>query len=425
MKSSILTFIVFIVISIQTVQCVSSSVYSDRVVAVVNNDVILESDLKKHKQPFMRNIMNLPLGVIPPGKWPTEKEILDELIVIRLLEQEAVKKGINLDDKAVEASIESIRKRNNLSQDQFVLFLAANDMTYADYKKIMTRQFKLTRLIDSEVTRKVPMSEDDAQKYFIANRDKIDEQFSKLVEGLTPARPPGEQVKPDIPTHEEMFIGGKIRLRQITLKIPSEAKQKDVQKVMEISKRIFQDSVAGGDFAKLAQKYSQDPNSKNGGDLGFISYKDMVPGLQKMVQRMKPGDVTPPLKTKDAIIMFYLADAQGRQVKKVPLPEKTRKEMEKRWKEAYERRDTRQNRNPDSESSEENELKGKQKNGADSGKTDDQQKKPSGILSALDEKEYEKVKNKVISIVRNDKIQTRMKEWLEQLKKNSIIDVKL
>lgn len=171
MKSSILTFIVFIVISIQTVQCVSSSVYSDRVVAVVNNDVILESDLKKHKQPFMRNIMNLPLGVIPPGKWPTEKEILDELIVIRLLEQEAVKKGINLDDKAVEASIESIRKRNNLSQDQFVLFLAANDMTYADYKKIMTRQFKLTRLIDSEVTRKVPMSEDDAQKYFIANRE--------------------------------------------------------------------------------------------------------------------------------------------------------------------------------------------------------------------------------------------------------------
>jgi peptidyl-prolyl cis-trans isomerase SurA len=407
------------------VQAGHSAVYSDRVVAVVNNEVILESEVKKHKQPFMRSIVNLPLGVVPPGKWPTEREILDELIVIRLLDQEASRKGINLDDKAVEASIESIRKRNNLSHDQFVLFLAANDVTYSDYKKIMKQQFKVTRLIESEVSRKVPITEEDAQKYFLANRDRIEDQYKKLLEALTPARPPEEQVKPNIPTHEEVHVGGKIRLRQITLKMPADAKQKDAQRLMNTAKRIFEESMTGGDFAKLAQKYSQDPNAKNGGDLGVLDYKDMVPGLQNMVQRMKPGDVTPPLKTKDSILLFYLADAQGRQVKKVPIPEKTRKELEKRWKEAYQQREARSTQKQDPESSDEMDPKEKARKGAESGKAASQIKKPSGILNPADEKEYELVRNKVISILRNDKIQARMKEWVEELKKNSIIDVKL
>lgn len=425
MKLAVFLLVYQIVAAIWPVQTVHSTVYSDKVVAVVNSDVILESEVKKHRQPFMRSIINLPLGVVPPGKWPTEREILDELIVIKMLEQEATKKGISLDDKAVEASIESIRKRNNLSHDQFVLFLAANDLTYSDYKKIMKQQFKVTRLIESEVSRKVPISEEDAQKYFLANRDKIDDQYRKMLEALTPARPPEEQVKPNIPTHEEIFLGGKIRLRQITLKTPADAKAKDVQRLMETAKRIYEESMTGGDFGKLAQKYSQDPNAKNGGDLGVLEYKDMVPGLQKMVQRMKPGDVTPPLRAKDSILLFNLADAQGRQIKKIPIPEKTRNELEKRWKEAYQQREARSSQKQDPESPEDIEPKDKTNKKNESAKGGSQAKKPSGILSPADEKEYDSVRNKVIAILRNDKIQTRMKEWVEDLKKNSIIDVKL
>ena len=125
----------------------SAETYSDRIAAIVNSDVILESDVKKAKQPFMRSLMNLPLGVVPPGKWPTEREILDELVVIHLLEQDAAKKGVNLDEKAVDAALESIKKRNNLSQEQFTIFLAANGLTYSDYRKVMMKQFKLSELI--------------------------------------------------------------------------------------------------------------------------------------------------------------------------------------------------------------------------------------------------------------------------------------
>ncbi|MGD9818202.1 MAG: peptidylprolyl isomerase [Desulfomonilaceae bacterium] len=398
--------------------------YSDRIAAIVNSDVILESDVKKAQQPFMRSLMNLPLGIVPPGKWPTEREILDELIVIHLLEQDASRKGINLDERAVEAALESIKKRNNLTQEQFTIFLAANGMTYDDYKKVMMKQFKLTKLIESEVTRKTPITEEDAQKYFKEHKDEINEQYKKLLESMNAPLPQPEQDKPNIPTHEEIQVGGKIRLRQITLRIPSDKKNKELSKVMETAKQIYREAQTGADFGQLAKKYSQDPLAKSGGDLGFMEYKDMVPVLQKMVQRMKPGDITPPLQSQQAVIMFYMEDAKGRQTKSIKIPEKTRKALEKRWLEEKEKRLAQQKARSKQESeAQESHDPDSNKNPGD--KSDPTGFKSTGVLNPEEENEYKKVRAKVMAVMRTDQIKTRMKEWIENLKKSSIIEVKM
>ncbi|MFA6222376.1 MAG: peptidylprolyl isomerase [Desulfomonilaceae bacterium] len=396
--------------------------YSDRIAAIVNSDVILESDVKKQKQPLIRSLVNLPLGIVPPGKWPTEREILDELVVIHLLEQEATKKGITLDDKAVDASIDSIKKRNNLTDEQFVLFLAANGLSFANYKQLMTRQYRLTKLIDSEVTRKTPISEEDAEKYYKKHESEINQEYQKLLESMAPPAPPEEESKPNIPTEEKVFLGGKIRLRQITLKVGGGKKPKDVQRVMETAKTVYQKAQTGEDFSKLAKKYSQDNLAKSGGDLGFMDYKDMVPQLQKMVQHMKVGDMTPPLRTADSFLMFYLDDAKNRKEKSLPIPEKTRKELEKRWKQEYEKRlaakksQTTQKREQESMNAEVNQNISPE---------DSKKIKSLGILTPEEIKDYSKVRNKVITILRTELIQSRMKDWIDELKRNSIIEVKL
>lgn len=399
----------------------SAQTYSDRIAAIVNSDVILESDVKKAKQPFMRSLMNLPLGVVPPGKWPTEREILDELVVIHLLEQDAAKKGVNLDEKAVDAALESIKKRNNLSQEQFTIFLAANGLTYSDYRKVMMKQFKLTKLIESEVTRKSPITEEDAQKYFKSHKDEIEDQYKKLLETMNAPVQQPEQDKPNIPTHEDIYTGGKIRLRQITLKMPTDKKSKDIGKVMETAKQIYKEAQTGADFGQLAKKYSQDPLAKGGGDLGFMNYQDMVPALQKMVQRMKPGDLTPPLQSPQAILLFYMDDAQGRQLKSVAIPEKTRKALEKRWQEEKDKRLAQQKSRTqkDTENHDAPEPAGLNPSEGSKGS------KPTGILSPEEETEYKKVRGKVMAIMRTDQIKSRMKEWIDSLKKNSIIEVKM
>jgi peptidyl-prolyl cis-trans isomerase SurA len=397
--------------------------YSDRIAAVVNGDVILESDIKKHKQPFMRNLTNLPLGVIPPGKWPTEREVLDELIVIHLLEQAAAKKGVKVDDKGVDASIEAIKKRNNLSQDQFVLLLASKGLNYAEYRKIMKRQLTLTRLIATEVMQKVAMSEEDAQRYFKKHQGNIDELYKKMVASLTPSPPPEEQAKPNIPTHEDLYVGGKLRMRQITLKLPPDKNRKGVAKVVSQAKQIYQDAMTGADFGKLAKKYSKDSLASKGGDLGFMAYKDMVPAMQKVVQHLKQGDVSPPLTAGDSLIMFYLADAKGRTVKQVPIPKKVREQLEKRWKEAQKQQRAQRQPPAHNENAGDSEEAPPAKDKAESASS--KTKKDSGILTPAEEKEYKKVREKVIHLVRNETMQNRMKEYIEELKKNSIIEVKL
>ncbi|MBI4963875.1 MAG: peptidylprolyl isomerase [Desulfomonile tiedjei] len=424
MNVKISCLFVFLLMTTGLTNSLYAAAYSDRIVAVVNNDVILESDLKKQKQPFMRNALRLPLGIVPPGKWPTEKEILDELIVVRLLEQEAAKKGINVDEKGVDASIDSIKKRNNLTQDQFLLFLAGNGITYDDYRNMLKRQVKLTRLISSEVVQKVPMSEEDAQQYFKKNKDKIDEEFQKLLEPQAGPAQQGQQDKPDIPTEEEIYTGGTLRLQRIVLKMPRGGKKQDLQKLQNTAREIYKQAMTGADFGKLAQKYSQEPLAKKGGDLGYMEYKDLVPQIQKVVQRMKPGAITPPLMGGEGLMMLYLADAKNRTTKTIPIPKKEREAMEKQWFEAKKKREAelKERATKSAKGNPREENPGEMD--APSSEAD-RPKMPSGILTPAEEKEYLKVRKKVISILRNDKIQGRMKEWVEELKKNSIIEVKL
>ncbi len=420
--TALLTLVAAAALTVTSARC---EVYSDRIVAVVNGDVILQSDVHKQKKPFIRNFTNANLGVVPPGKWPTERDFLDELIVIALLEQEAAKKGINPDEKSVEASIEMVRKRNRLTQENFLFFLASNGLNYADFRGLFRRKIKLDGLIAREVTSKVPFSEEDAQLYF---KKHGVEGVGKRYEELTkiPAQPPPREFEPDVPTHEEVFEGGKVRLRMLTLKLPKNRNRAAIAKAEKKAQMIAQELMTGVEFGTLAKKYSQDPLRDNGGDLGWMTFRDMRSEWQKMVRRMKKGQVLGPIKSREAILMFYLDDERGRREKKVPIPERIRRRLEEQQKKLYEQQmEARQRRReppePETETRPEPES-----NLSDRPKsTEGEEKDPTGILSPEEMKEYKKVRKKALFIVRTEKIRARMKELIEELKKKSIIDVKL
>jgi len=418
MKRIIPAFVLILLSGVWAALPCRGEVYSDRVAAVVNGSVILVSDIHRHKNPFIRNLVDLGLNIVPPGKWPTEKEILDELIVIRLLEQEADKSGIKIEEAEVDSTIESIIKRNKITHDQFVLHLAVNRLNYSDYRELMKRQFKLRKLMQREVAQKMPLSEADAQEYFKENRNRIDEQFKELQQSLAPSRSLEPTAQPEIPTHETIYTGGKIRLKQITLKIDPAERQKSKANVAAKAKRIFQEASTGADFGQLAKKYSEDNLAGSGGDLGIMDYKDLVPNLQNLVQRMKKGDVTPPLGAGQAVIIFHLADATGRQEKKIPIPQAVRKryeqELEKRRKEIEAKRSANPERGGDDPDL---------RPGTDTDKS--APVKNMGILNTDEAKEYAKARHKVYFVLTNKTREARAKQWIEELKRNSIIEIKI
>jgi peptidyl-prolyl cis-trans isomerase SurA len=217
-------------------------------------------------------------------------------------------------------------------------------------------------------------------------------------------------------------VGGKLRLRQITLKMPDK-NRKSAEKMMEKARQIYREAMTGADFGNLAKKYSQDPLASKGGDLGAMDYKDMVPAMQKVVQRLKPGDVSPPMGTQDSLIMFYLVDGKGRKLQKVPIPEKIRKQLEKRWQESQAQRQAPGGQPSQKGSDVGNEEDNPEKDGPEAPTS--KPKKASEVLTPAEEKEYVKVRGKVADLLKNETIMTRMKEYIEELKKSSIIEVKL
>lgn len=410
----------------------AAQVYADRVAATVNGDVILESEVKEQKHPFVRKNFAMPLGVVPPGKIPTEKEILDELVVIRLLEQEAAKKGIQMTDQGLDSAIKSLRERNHLSRDKFIMFLAANGLNYADYRKMMRRQMVLSALIGREMGQKTVVSEKEAQEYFKEHKGNIDEEYEKLIERLSAASEPQEEKKPEVPTHKDVYKGGKLRLRQIVLKIDNPANKREKEKLLKTVQSIYNEIKAGADFGALAKKYSQDSTSSKGGDLGTLDFKDMNPSLQKMVEQMKVGEVAPPLTTKNSLIILNLADAKNRRVQKVAIPAPERKRMQKQIDEMWEKRKAEREKAREAARDAARETKKEQRDSsADEDKDSDKKKlnkkaeKDPGILSAEEKKEYQKVRDKVMNILRSQKMRSSMQQWVQDLKKNSIIEVRL
>ncbi len=415
---------VFILASLASWGLVASSaaaaaeLYADRIAAVVNGDVILVSDIEKNLNPVIRNFNNIGLNIIPPGKSPSHKEVLDELVVTRLLEQEAQRKGLKMDEAALEAAIDAIRNRNKLTKDQFALYLALNGLSYGDYRDIMKRRLTLERLIAMEVDRKVPLSEADAQRYFKENADKIEDEFKELLKKFSPPKQPEKEDKPDIPTHRKVWVGGKVRLYRITLKIPPNADNKTKKGIGEKAVRIYREAVTGADFAELAKKHSEDDLAKSGGDLGYMNYDGLVPQMQNIVQNMEKGRVSPPVGSAGALFIFYLADATGRQEKQTPIPEEERKHLLKQWEEAQRQRGDRPDRNGQAPA-------GPEEPSETSTGTKETPTKNLGILNPDEEKRYRKVRHKVYAVLRMEKRLARQKEWIDELKKNSIIETKL
>ena len=139
--------------------------------------------------------------------------------------------------------------------------------------------------------------------------------------------------------------------------------------------------------------------------------------MQKVVERLQVGALAPPLGGKDSIVIFYLADAKNRQTKRVAIPEKERKLMEKHLEEA---RRVKEREGRTDLGKEPGPKKNEKPTGAATKETKD-----LGILSTEEMKEYERVQDKVMAVLRTKTLEGRMKDWIDELKKNAIIEIRL
>jgi parvulin-like peptidyl-prolyl isomerase len=269
----------------------------DKTLAVVNGDAIMQSEFDKTAAPILEQYQQSvpPANQSADKIAEIKKKLLDQMVDERLLKQEAKKDKIKVTKRDLEDGMKTVKKRFDNEED-FQKELRREDISQPAFEKRIEDQLMVMKLIEQEVKAKTPRPSDDAVKALfekINNRiakgvavstataaDKDEEELNAMTRLFS--RVGNEQV----------------HARHILVAVDKNASLADKSAALKKIKDIKSQLTKGADFAELASKYSDDPGSKaKGGDLGYFTKGDMVPEFEKAAFSLNVGQVSEPVQT--------------------------------------------------------------------------------------------------------------------------------
>ncbi|RJQ40954.1 MAG: hypothetical protein C4550_02575 [Nitrospiraceae bacterium] len=298
LKAVILAFTVLALCSIS-----SAAILLDKVIAVVNQEVITWSDLYKAMEFEASDKLK---GLKEEEKRrlfkENEAQFLDVLIDMKLQIQAARQRGIDATAEEIAEAINDIKKRYSMDEQTFTASLKKEGFTLDEYKKKLAEQIILSRVVSQEVRNKIVISDTEIAKYTEKNKDAL-------------------------------ITDDAYRIRQIFFIKPKNSSDKKTTE--DKADTIYQQIKAGENFASLAQKYSEDPSGKAGGDLGFIKKGIMAKEFTDALSQMKAGDVSKPFWTDMGLHIIKLEEKMEKQSEAAIKESAKNKLVEQRFSERY------------------------------------------------------------------------------------------
>lgn len=234
----------------------------DRIVAIVEDDVILHSELRTRVHLVTQQFLASG-GQLPPAD-VVERQVLETLVLERLQLQRAEQTGIRVSDEEVNETIEAIAQQNGMTQEQLKEALAADGFDFDAYRKNLRGEMTTQRLRQRLVSSQVQVTDNE-----------IDLLLAK----------------------QASQGSATVRLGHILVSVPQNATPDEIRETEEEAKAIYQQILEGLSFAEAAITHSDDQYALNGGDLGWRPV-DQVPTLfSSEVQRMSAGEVLAPVRS--------------------------------------------------------------------------------------------------------------------------------
>lgn len=263
----------------------------ERVLVKVNGDIFTQTELEERQTAAIRARLGVDLKPEMVNNNEELKKALDEVtpqllvdaIDELLLLQMGKEKGYHLSDEQFKGWLDNLRKEQNLTDDQkFQAALKQEGMTIEDLRKNVEKQFLVSQVQRDEVGSKLSITEEEARQYYLTHKNEFAE----------PATVTLREILIEVPTGSK---GG-----QATISV---AQQDDAeQKASALRTRIL----AGEDFAKVAAEASASSSKANGGLIGPINLAEVSVSLQDMIGKMKPGEITTPIRTNRGVQILKL-----------------------------------------------------------------------------------------------------------------------
>lgn len=250
----------------------------DRIVAIVNDDVVLHSELQREVSAIRGKLAQVGAPDLPEDE--IEEQALERLIVHKLQMAEAKKLGISIDDETLLTAMNNIAAQNGLTLEELGIALQEQGMPMDEYRQELRSEITLQRLRNREVISRIQITKAEVDNYL---------------------------------THAEENPGGRdaYQLRHILIATPDSASSDDIAKARKQAEQLRQRLQQGEDFAGLAARYSAGRQSLEGGDLGWLE-AGQVPSLflGELVE-MERGDVRGPFHAASGFHLIKLEDYKG------------------------------------------------------------------------------------------------------------------
>jgi len=253
----------------------------DRVVAVVNNDVITLSELENTGREFFTRIKaKAPAAEVDSALEKAREEVLSSLIDKTIVRQQAEHLSITVSEEEIDAAIDQILARNNATIEDFRKELAAMDVPEQEYRDNIGEQILQSKLINYEVRSRIVITEDDIKEYYQKEytQEKGESGYHLLQMGFT--------------------WRNMISLEKAGFDTKEEAREK----AEEVRARVL----AGESFKGLAQSLSNLPSAADGGDIGNFKRDEMAAYMKDAISSIKPGEISPIVETGNAFQFFKL-----------------------------------------------------------------------------------------------------------------------
>ena len=249
----------------------------DRIVAVVNDEVVTESELNARLEEVSKRIAAQKIQA-PPGNI-LKKQVLERIILEHLQLQVAQQMGIQAGNDKVDAALQNIAEQNHMSLPDLYKTLAHDGVSQAAFREQIRGQILIQQLIEREIGNRITVSDAEVEN-FLANSENLDG-------------------------------GTEYELSHILLSLPESATPAVIQQTRQRAEGVLKTLRQGGDFDQAAIANSQGENALEGGKLGWKKTGQLPALFVNALKTMQPGDVSDVLRSPSGFHILKLNDKRG------------------------------------------------------------------------------------------------------------------
>jgi peptidyl-prolyl cis-trans isomerase SurA len=277
MRRGLIMMLAMLPCAVSAKELSADGVLLDKVVAVVNDGVVLESELSQQTREIEARL-RVQKVALPPDD-VLRSQVLDRLVLDEIQQQHADHAGIKVSDEQVNSALADIAKRQGTTLEQLPDKMAADGIDYAGYRIELKREIARQILRQRDVVSRINITPHELEQYL-------------------------EHQKKTATAANEYNVS------HILIALPQDAKPAQLAAAMKLAHDVDDRARSGEDFSKLAVTYSQSETALDGGALGWRKGTELPTFLADVIARMKPGDVSDVLQTPSGFHIVKLNESR-------------------------------------------------------------------------------------------------------------------